>query len=191
MKIRTDFVTNSSSSSFCTISISGVKLTEILKKYKDLLESLEFIDDISVDDSGFFLCNGEDGFCEGPADESSMASSFIELIQELTDSGDDSEDLDELIEELEGNEEEINRTITFLDWTRCDTGWGGDSESRIWHDYDENFIRRYMGLADDAEITKEIEADFRDKVADATSLETTTWHYDGKQFEITEEFELQ
>lgn len=187
MKIRTDFVTNSSSSSFCSIHISGSKLTEILKKYKSIFESEDC--DITINDSGFNYSEEEGGY-EGPADKSDMARSFIEFIRELADCCEEPEAFDELIEELEENEEEINNTITSLDWSRCDTGWGGDSESRIWHNYDEDFIRHYMGLADGAEITKEIDAEFRNKVVEATSQETTMWKYDGEQLKITEDFEL-
>ena len=118
------------------------------------------------------------------------AAAIVKEIRELADCSEEPEEFDELIDELEENEEEINNTITSLDWSRCDTGWGGDSESRIWHNYDEDFIRRYMGLADGAEITKEIDAEFRNKVAEATSQETTMWKYDGEQLRITEDFEL-
>lgn len=191
MKIRTDFVTNSSSSSFCSIHISGSKLNEILKKYKNLFESedLEYYD-ITISDEGFAYMDDEGGYYDGPADKSDMASSFIEFLRELADCCEDPDDFDELLEALEENEDEINKTITSLNWERCDTGWGGDSESRLWHNYDEDFIRRYMGLEANAEITKEIDEAFRDKVVDATSQETTTWSYDGKKLTITEDFDL-
>ena len=190
MKIRTDFVTNSSSSSYCSIHISGSKLAEIIKKYKNLFESEDLEnDDITINDNEFYF-EGEGDFCGGPSDMSDMISCIIEFIRELAYRCDESKDFDKLIEEVKKNEEEINKTITSLDWSVYDSGWGGDHDSRMYHDYDEDFIRHYMGLADDAKITKSINDKFWEKVAGATSEETITWKYDGEKFEITEDFKL-
>ena len=66
MKVKTDFITNSSSSSFVSVHISSDKLMEILNKYKTAFEALNnnyystylpefFDDDLSIKKRGLPL----------------------------------------------------------------------------------------------------------------------------------------
>lgn len=187
MKIRTDFVTNSSSSSFCSIHISGSKLTEILKKYKSVFESEDF--DVTINDSGFDYSGNDGEDYEGPENKNDMARCFIEVIRDLVDYCEQPEEFNALIEELEESEEEINKTITSLDWSICENYWGSEAES-AWDNIDEDFIRTYMGLEEDDEITEKINDEFNDMLTEATAQEITNWKYDGKKLKITEDFSL-
>lgn len=99
------------------------------------------------------------------------------------------EEIEEIISQLQKHRNEINNTTTFL-WETVEQGWGGDSESRIWHRYSDAYIRQYMGLPEDAPLTDEIIREFKNKALNATSQETTIVRYEGEQFEITKEFEL-
>lgn len=187
MKIRTDFVTNSSSSSFCCIQISGSKLMEILKEYKELFEEEETV---KINDDKFEYIEPESGYFEGPSCQEDISSSFQELIEEISEFSDDPDEFQELLLMIEDNEEEINKTITYLNWEKCTTGWGADDQSRYNHDYDDDFIRNHLGLEKDAKISEETKERFRQSLAEATSQKTTIWSYDGANFEIRSEFEL-
>jgi len=186
MKIRTDFVTNSSSSSYCSIHISGSKLNKILKKYKKLFEGY----DISVTDEGLEFMDEDNVFCYGPDSKDDMAGVFSGFIQELADCCDDPEEFEALIEELDENEDEINDTITSLDWQCCTIGWGGDDESQFNYDFEDSDIRNHLGLDENAKITDEIREQFNDSLVDATSETLMSWKYDGKNFEVTEKYKL-
>lgn len=188
MKIRTDFVTNSSSSSFCTIHISGSKLAEILKKYKSLFDSHS---NITITDEEFSYTGENDELdCCGPKGKNEMASCFVNFISEFAECCDESEMFDSLINELENNKKEINKTISSFKLELRVEGYGGDSDSRFWYDYDDEDIRMYMGLDEKEEITEEIKDNFLERIADAGSLETTTWTYNGKRIKVTNEFDL-
>lgn len=47
-----------------------------------------------------------------------------------------------------------------------------------------------MELDEGAEITDEINEEFRDSLCNTTNRETTTWTYDGEKFEVSSEHEL-
>lgn len=190
MKIRTDFVTNSSSSSFCSIHISGSKLNKILKKYKKLFESEDFKGyDITVTDNAFVFLEDETGYYRGPSTKADMASSFTDVIREIAEYSHDPEEFEALITELEENEEGINCSITLLDWHLCHYGRGED-EARFMNDYDDSVIRNRLNLDEDAEITKEIRSQFYNSLNDVTSEDKMSWTYDGKIFKVTKEYNL-
>ena len=65
MKIRTDFVTNSSSSSFVVVNAKNPVLLDILKKHEEFLqENWYMLNDFG--DNGFAL-NMEEGYIEFPS----------------------------------------------------------------------------------------------------------------------------
>lgn len=193
MKFRVDFVTNSSSSSFVSVHISGSKLMEILNKYRQILETEEYNRygrRLEITKDEFSYSENEDGDYYVPESKQEVAKSFINIISKLSMDSDNPEEMDLLIKELRDNEKEINKTLTSLYWNRVDTGWGGDDESRLWHDYDDGFILDYMDLDEETEITEEIRDQFMVLVAEATGQETRTAIYKGKKFVKDYLFEL-
>lgn len=200
MKLRTDFVTNSSSSSFIYIDIKSEKLKLIMEKYSELLETLK--DYICCEEleagEGFSCREDEGGYADIPNDKDNIIDTLIIFFEEFTEYCDDFEEqISELIKELEDNKEELTEDITEVEWTYGDVGWGGDSESRYEpSNYDEDMldeiyeeIMAEKGYTSKEEIT---DYDFNMHVGDQTSNEETSFVYNKKEGinERTHSFEL-
>jgi len=133
MKIRTDFVTNSSSYSSTSIVIDNPVLMEILVKYKEigLFENLDVDFEIAPD--------SERGFAYYVEDDSGCPSSLKEVLEWIIETMvyiiDDEEyeneydkDLFEtMVKELRENEEKILERYNSVSWL--------SSESTNWKDY--------------------------------------------------------
>ena len=126
MKIRSDFVTNSSSSSFVTIHLSGGKLTEILNQYSEWLEGIAGVLIISEDT---FLYHPDEGWADVPVNKDEILSAFLSFVEKLCEDGDLSdEQADELSATLKANEKEILETIKEVEWD-CSEGSYGEFTS--------------------------------------------------------------
>ena len=166
MKIRTDFVTNSSSTSQVAITIKSSKLMEILAEYKAFLQSVQHGAFHFSEDAFEFTALNESGIkgIDVPENEQKIAGSLKGLFAKiLTANAAPDEMREKMLQEIESGEKEINETVSYLEWKCLESVWGGNFPD--W-DIDEN--------------TPE----------DADSAQRTKWaSYDGKRFEYKEEEE--
>lgn len=153
MKFRTDFVTNSSSSSFMYLSIKGNKIMEILNKYKEIFGDSEI--SISKD---LFTYNGEEleyTLPDEPGVDMGLVEWFIEyLIKDIIDDHAPEKLKEEFVKDLEQNKEMIENSTDVV-WDMKDCSWGEGA-------WDEDDIYEYMNLPEDTEITDELYEEFED-----------------------------
>lgn len=208
MKIRTGFVTNSSSTSYCAIRVSSSKLAEILKKYKKLFKEPNYgRKGNPVTDDGFDFDDQRSWWhYSGPTDRAEMASNFVDFIRcyfvDALEWGGDAESLPEitkLIEELEENSEEINASISSFEVEVTDFNHG-ENCGASWEDFSDDYIKNYMEehMRDQMELEEGEELTLTDDIryeferliqVDSTEL-TRTWSYDGKEIKSTRHMSL-
>jgi len=140
MKIRTDFVTNSSSYSSTSIVIDNPVLMEILVKYKEigLFENLDLRFEIAPDSDRAFTYLDED--CIGPSGISSLQECLEEIIEiissDLDDNLDNSNEYDEnlfetMVKELRKNEDKILEAYKSVSWLIRESSNEEDYDGRL------------------------------------------------------------
>lgn len=192
MKIRKGFVTNSSSSSFVSVSIDNPMLASILQKYQEYFE-----DDccIQLNITGEAIAiEIEEGYADVP---STLDDVLVSLLNALgVEIYDDDEisayggaELENLAREVLADKENITAATTCVEFTQSDCGWQGDSDSRYYKEnYDEETLQDIMeeiaaqkGCKPE-DVTDE---DFNYYVSDKMSTSEDTYYYNKETGEET------
>ena len=215
MKIRSDFVTNSSSSSFVAIKLNSNTLSTIVAEFYNELEKMchtgelygqinNYGDSVGLSMDEAYYDNDVDTMLD-------VLNAFISMFipygdKELKISSDDSAnervDLSEfenastgkkLIAEIFKARKEILTDINFAELSLGYCGWGGDSESRYYEDsYSQDRLDEiYEEIAEENNCSVEeiTEDDFSDYVNDKVSVEETVYTFVKKDGKVTKKVE--
>ncbi len=216
MKVRGDFVTNSSSSSFCHLSIKNNPLAEMLVNYDRTLRERglgEFLSSagITVDLSRGEISGDWDEWnpfenqvpdslnnvlstlCWGIANEMYQTSGILVGVgpRELV-----GVPMAPLVRAIAEHRDELEDSMESVHWSISDMGWGGDSDSRYMRSsYSPEMLADILQTVAEKKGCKPEEVtdyDFNIEVGSHTSDETDTFEFDrraGKE-ERTHTFEL-
>ena len=154
MKIRNDFVTNSSSSSFIVINLDSQTLSAIINRFNEELEKMlwanYFLGLLNHVNNSVSIVMDETYYDEEPKSMLDVLNAFLYLFADyeedylqISKNEDENKDVD--LSEFESNEASIDKRLigeifkyrneilddmTMAELTVADIGWGGDSDLR-------------------------------------------------------------